>query len=295
MPSNIQHENISDAKLGIETISKGYIGHNEVYPNTREIQSAAYTSTSTLASGGGTRTFRVTGETGATYNLTGSGSGSYTLNSSPYDHSISIGANTSCGGSARTISTTLVPTGSTVLQGGGSSFPSSFTQSHNGHVSWAPSTITVSGSLTHTNPGSTIVTISGVNYFTPGANFTATLTVSGYQQSPNYGNYLPFTQVQAGGLGGVQQNGYNTSNAAESAQSGSGNMTYSNGAWVSGNWSNPKNINGSYSINVTLGGITNFASIRYRLFNGSPLNSYIYDDCVTSWNGIKVWSGYIYP
>ena len=293
MPSNIQHENISDAKLGIETISKGYIGHNEVYPNTREIQSAAYTSTSTLASGGGTRTFRVTGETGATYNLTGYGSGSYTLNSSPYDHSISIGANTSCGGSARTISTTLVPTGSTVLQGGGSNFPSSFTQSHNGYVSWAPNTITVSGSLTHTNPGSTIVTISGVNYFTPGANFTATLTVSGYQQSPNLSNYVRFIDISTGGLGGVQQNGSNTNNAAESAQSGSGVLNYSNGAWVSPNYPNAQNINGSYSINVTLGGITNFASIRYRLFNGSGRNTN--DPCITSWNGIQVWSGYIYP
>ena len=293
MPSNIQHENISDAKLGIETISKGYIGHNEVYPNTREIQSAAYTSTSTLASGGGTRTFRVTGETGATYNLTGYGSGSYTLNSSPYDHSISIGANTSCGGSARTISTTLVPTGSTVLQGGGSNFPSSFTQSHNGYVSWAPNTITVSGSLTHTNPGSTIVTISGVNYFTPGANFTATLTVSGYQQSPNLSNYVRFIDIQSGGLGGVQQDGSNTTNAAESAQSGSGVLNYSNGAWVSPNYPNAQNINGSYSINVTLGGITNFASIRYRLFNGSGRNTN--DPCITSWNGIQVWSGYIYP
>jgi hypothetical protein len=72
-------------------------------------------------------------------------------------------------------------------------------------------------------------------------------------------------------------------------------MTYSNGAWFSGNWPNPKNINGSYSINVTLGGITNFASIRYLLFAGSPLGAYNADTCVTSWNGIKVWSGYTYP
>jgi len=259
------------------------------------ITSAAYTNTSTLSSSGGTRIFRVSGDIGATYSLSGYGAGSYTLSSSSFDHSISVGANTACGAANRTISTTLTPTSSTVLTGGGSSFSSSFTQSTAGNVSWAPSAITVSGSLTHTNPGSTIVTIGGVNYFTPGANFTATLTVSGYQQSPNRGDYVPFTQIQSGGLGGVQQNGSNTTNAAEGAHSGSGNMSYSNGGWFSGNWPNPKNINGSYSINVTLGGSTNFASIRYLLFAGSPLNAYNYDPCVTSWNGIKVWSGYTYP
>jgi len=292
MPSNIQHENISDAKLGIETISKGYIGHNEVYPNTREIQSAAYTSTSTLGSVGGTRTFRVTGETGATYNLTGYGSGSYTLNSSPYDHSISIGSNASCGGSSRTISTTLSPTGSTVLQGGGSSFSSSFTQNHTGSVNWTPS-LSVSGSLTHTNPGSTIVTISGVNYFTPGANFTATFTVSGYQQSPNLNNYVRFTQIQVGGLGGVRQDGSSTSNANESSHTGSGVLNLSSSGWFSPNYPNPQNLNGNYNVNVTLGGITNYASMRYKLFFAGPLNAN--DGCVTTWNGIQVWSGYTYP
>jgi len=293
MPSNIENANISAIKLGTVDMTKGYIGHEEVYPNTREIQSAAFTDTSTLSDNGGTRIFRVTGETGATYNLTGYGSGSYTLSSSPYDHSISIGSNTSCGGSPRTISTTLAPTGSTVLQGGGSSFSSSFTQSHNGYVSWAPSTITVSGSLTHTNPGSTITTIAGVNYFTPGANFTATLTVSGYQQSPNLSNYVRFTQIQNGGLGGVQQNGTNSSNAAETVNSGSGVLNYSNGSWFSPNYPNAQNINGSYNIDVTLDGITNYSSIRYQLFFGVPLNHN--DPCVTSWTGIQTWTGYIYP
>lgn len=292
MPSNIEHENISAIKLGIADVTKGYIGHEEVYPNTREIQSAAYTSTSTLSSDGGTRIFTVTGEVGSTYNLTGYGSGSYTLASSPYDHNISIGANTSCGGSSRTISTTLSPTGSTVLQGGGSSFSSSFTQSHNGYVNWTPS-LSVSGSLTHTNPGSTIVTISGVNYFTPGANFTGTLTISGYQQSPNLSNYVRFTSIQFGGLGGVRQSGSNTDNAAESGMTGSGVLNYNNGTWFSPNYPNAQNLNGNYSINVTLDGIENFASIRFLLFTSSPLNNN--DSCATSWNGIRVWTGYTYP
>ena len=79
MPSNIQHENISDLKLGIDTVAGAYIGHNIVYPNQREIISAAYTDTSLLAASGGTRYLRVTGEIGATYDLTGDGAGSYIL------------------------------------------------------------------------------------------------------------------------------------------------------------------------------------------------------------------------
>lgn len=257
------------------------------------ITSAAYTSTANLGFSGGTRTFRVSGDVGATYTLSGYGAGSYTLSNIPYDHSIAIGANNSCNGSSRTISTTLSPTGSTVLQSGSPNITSAFTQNHSGAVSWSPS-ISVSGSLTHTNPGTTIVNVGGTNYFTPGATFSGTLTVSGYQQSPNYGNYLPFTQIQAGGLGGIQQNGSNTTNAAEAAQSGSGTMSYSNGSWFSGNWPSPKNINGSYNVTVTLGGSTNFRAIRYLLFASSPLNAHNYDPCVASWNGIKVWSSYTY-
>ena len=46
MPSNIENANISALKLGTATVTKGYIGHQEVYPNTREIQSAVFTNTS---------------------------------------------------------------------------------------------------------------------------------------------------------------------------------------------------------------------------------------------------------
>lgn len=191
MPSNIQHENISDAKLGIETISKGYIGHNEVYPNTREIQSAAYTSTSNLSYLGGTRTFRVTGETGATYNLTGSGAGTYTLSSSPYDHSISVGSNGSSpcySGSSRTITTTLTPTGSTVLQGGGANFSSSYTQNAGGgtnsfNFSSSPYNY-ASVSIAPLNNLKT--TIGGTTYWADGATFR--VTMSG-PQNPGGNNY----------------------------------------------------------------------------------------------------------
>ena len=148
MPTHLGHEAIT-AKLGHADPSM-YLGHEQIYPNSVEIQSAAYTNTSTLSSSGGTRLFRVTGELGSTYDLTGSAAGSYTLASSPYDHSVSIGDNTGCSAPAQTITTTLTPTGNTILQGGGSTFTSSFTQSaspnleqyYNFNISISISTVT---------------------------------------------------------------------------------------------------------------------------------------------------------
>lgn len=189
MPSNIENANISAIKLGTVDMTKGYIGHEEVYPNTREIQSAAYTNTSTLSNSGGTRLFRVTGAEGATYNLTGFGAGSYIISSSPYDHSINPGSNNSCGDPSRTILTTLTPTGSTVLQGGGATFASSYTQSagppenyYNFNVS-----ISVTVSTTVTN------LYNGVLFFTNGTVYT--VSYSGNNNSPS-----SFT-MSSGGLG----------------------------------------------------------------------------------------------
>ncbi len=178
MPSNIQHENISDAKLGIETISKGYIGHNEVYPNTREIQSAAFTSTSTLANSGGTRTYRVTGDVGSQYTLSGSNGasspGAQTLSASPTDYSISIGGNTSCGASSRTPTMSITPSGSTVLAGGVST-TSSFTQSAGPSIiNYTPThSLSISTNLFPTT------TVNGVLHFASGTQFTITGTCNG--------------------------------------------------------------------------------------------------------------------
>ena len=139
MPTNIQNANISAAKLGISNVSKIFIGHKEAFPNTFEIQSAAFTDTSTLAAAGGNRILRITGDVGSTYNLTGYGAGSFTLPSSIYDQTIAISSNGSSpcySGSNRTITTTLTPTGNTILQGGGSTFASSFTQDGGTGSNW---------------------------------------------------------------------------------------------------------------------------------------------------------------
>ena len=209
MPSNIQHENISAAKLGIETISKGYIGHNEVYPNTREIQSAAYTSTSTLSSNGGTRLFRVTGDVGSTYGLTGYGAGSYILASSPYDHSVSVSANTACSAPARNILTTLTPTSNTVLQGGGSNFSSSFTQSASPNINQTFDfglsisisntsyvTTTYQGTLMWTNGAAFSISYSGNN--TSGGSIGIMVSSLAYNYSNVSGSLTPGTYTTVG-------------------------------------------------------------------------------------------------
>jgi len=179
MPSNIENANISAIKLGTADVTKGYIGHEEVYPNTREIQSAAYTNTSTLSNSGGTRLFRVTGAEGATYNLTGFGAGSYTISSSPYDHSINPGSNNDCGDPSRTILTTLLPTGGTVLLGGGSTFASSYTQSGGPAENYYNWNISVSIAVT-----TSVTTLyNGTLFFSNGSVFQ--ISYSGNNTSPS--------------------------------------------------------------------------------------------------------------
>ena len=179
MPSNIENANISAIKLGTVDMTKGYIGHEEVYPNTREIQSAAFTSTSTLANSGGTRTYRVTGDVGSQYTLSGSNGasspGAQTLSASPTDYSISIGGNTSCGASSRTPTMSITPSGSTTLASGVSS-TSSFAQSAGPALINYTATHTVSIS-TNTNYPTT--TVNGVLHFAVGTIWTMTFTVNG--------------------------------------------------------------------------------------------------------------------
>jgi hypothetical protein len=171
MPSNIENANISAIKLGTADVTKGYIGHEEVYPNTRQITSAAFTNTSTLSSSGGTRTYRVGGAIGSQYSLTGSNGASspgvQTLSSSPTDYSVSVGANSACGTSNRTPTITISPTGSTAL-GSGVSSTSSFTQSGTG--SGTAYSMSMSASIQDLSKVTT--TVGGVVYYAPGSTWT---------------------------------------------------------------------------------------------------------------------------
>ena len=195
MPSNIENANISAIKLGAVDMTKGYIGHEEVYPNTREITSAAFTDTSTLGSSGGTRLYRVSGAVGSQYSLTGSNGasspGSQTLSSSPTDYSISIGANSACGTSSRTPTITILPTGSTAL-GGGVSSTSSFTQS--GVAAGTAYSMSMSASIQDLSKVTT--TVGGVVYYAPGSTWSITVSwtiPSAINWGTTYWQYLSVT------------------------------------------------------------------------------------------------------
>ena len=186
MPSNIEHENISAIKLGTTDMTNGYIGHEQIYPNSREIQSGAFTSTSTMSNSGGTNYFRVQGEVGATYDLTGSGAGSYILPTPSYDHTINISANNGCGSPSRTFTTTLTPTGSTTLQGGGSSFASSFTQG----AGPAVNSVNATASITATNTNRVTTTVGGNLYWAAGSQWSISYSsTSSIQTSASLGAF----------------------------------------------------------------------------------------------------------
>lgn len=168
MPSNIQNAPIEDIKLGINTVSKAYIGNEQVYPNQRVLTDAVYTNTSTVDYGGGTRYLRVTGEEGSQYTLTGGASGTFSLGSTYTDHAVSIGGQ-ACGASSRTVgSITLTPVAPTIISGGASSISRSLTQeAGEALINWA-------ASLTWTIVNTNKVTVvdNGVTKWASGSSFT---------------------------------------------------------------------------------------------------------------------------
>lgn len=229
MPINIQNANISAAKLGISNVSKIFVGHNEIFPNTKEIQSALFTDTSSLSYAGGTKVFRVTGEAGSTFNVSasnGSGGGSYTLGGSPEDINISV-SNTGCTGSARTITGTLTPTGSTVLQGGGSTFVSSFNQTAGPGITNYTGTYTISV----TEVSKTTTTINGVVYY-------AAPTVWDVTYTWNFGgltaSYIGITETGLGMYNSPNHPDYVTTNLASLTGGSSQFLMGSSQGWPSG-------------------------------------------------------------
>ena len=145
-----------------------------------------------MSYGGGTRVFRVTGESGSTFNVSasnGSGGGSYTLGSSPEDINISV-SNTGCTGSARTITGTLTPTGSTVLQGGGSTFTSSINQTAGPGITNHTGTWSISVSEVTKNT----TVIGGTTYYTAGSQWDVTYTW-------NFGSTLDALYISIGEAG----------------------------------------------------------------------------------------------
>lgn len=277
MPSNIANENISDIKIGTTSIDSIYQGINQVFPNTRQISSLAFTDTSSLTNSGGTRVLRVGGQTGAAFNLAGSQGastpGSQVLSSALQDFNVTISANSTCGAGARTPTITVTALGDTALAGGLSN------------------TVTLSQaagpSFTIYSPtGSTSYSVSKVNYpgttyAGPGTSITVTHSYNGNGYPGRYDGHISgggIVSASNGGTGGNFTNVVWTGSSIGSANRGVNG--YSNGYWSPSGWStqypsSPTTGSGSFSETFTLSAAgqssISLSSVALFLYlNGSP-------------------------
>ena len=214
MPTNLGPEAISAIKAGHADVVAMYAGDIQIFPNEVVLQSAAYTDTSNMSTTGGSRIFRVTGEIGCSYSLSGSLSGSYNLATSPFDHTVTAGYNGSCTASSRSFPVTLTPLGNTTLQGGGSTFTSSFTQGGGPGITY----YTPSGSVTVTNTNYVTTTVSGQLRWAQGAAWSIAWT---YNDNRISNGNLYVSPGLAGSYGGTLPG---------SSSSGSGTATFTLGA-----------------------------------------------------------------
>ena len=275
MPSNIANENISDIKIGTTSIDSIYQGINQVFPNTRQISSLAFTDTSSLTNSGGTRVLRVGGQTGAAFNLAGSQGastpGSQVLSSALQDFNVTISANSTCGAGARTPTITVTALGDTALAGGLSN------------------TVTLSQaagpSFTIYSPtGSTSYSVSKVNYpgttyAGPGTSISITHSYNGNGYPGRYDGYISGGGVVSVANGGSGGNQFNTVWTGSSIGARS-NTAYSYGYWSPSGWStqtpsSPTTGSGSFSETFTLSatGQSSIALGHINIFlylNGSP-------------------------
>jgi len=187
MPSNIEHANISALKLGTATVTKSYVGHEQVYPNTRQIQSFAFTDTSGVSVSGATRVLNVGGEIGSTFNLVGSGGASspgnnLVLYNSPQSYNVTIPTNYTCGSSSRNPTVTITPLGNTALASG---IPTSRALSQPAGPSITYVTPSVK-TISVTEVTSVTTTIGGQLRWAPGAQFSVTLSLTTSTSMPVY-------------------------------------------------------------------------------------------------------------
>ena len=177
MPTNLGHEAISALKVGHESVTAAYAGQHQIFPNTTTIQSADYyPNNNTMACSGGTRIWRVIGDIGATYDLTGSLTGSYTQTSGTVDYNVSAGnVCSTCDAPASTYLVTLTPTGNTVLQGGGSTFSNSFVR----QAGPTTTNYTATASISATNTNYVTTTVNGSLRWAQGASWSVSWSYSG--------------------------------------------------------------------------------------------------------------------
>ena len=123
MPINLFNNPLSSIKLGADDILKGYIGNGQIFPNNTEITAAAFTDAN-IANTGGNTPYVVSGETGASFTLTGSlgataPSGTQVIAVSPTTYQIAIeDQSETCDAIQRNSQIVITPQGNTVLASG---------------------------------------------------------------------------------------------------------------------------------------------------------------------------------
>ncbi len=252
MPTNIGDAPLDDLKIGQAAVSKGYVGINQIFPNTTEITAAAFDNANVTNAAQNTD-YTVAGEIGSSFTLTGSSgatgpAGTQILSSSPTTYPIAIGDNTTCQAPARNPSIVIAPIGSTVLASGLSNTDALVQASGPSQAMWAISGTT---SVTYTGGASGTSQIGGTWYWVAGATWDVSYAVTGnipysaldpngpalygYSQTPStFGNYSVTNTTGPSGVTGV--NGP------------LGNLSYKNCYWT---WTGTV-PNGTYSYTLEL-------------------------------------------
>lgn len=277
MPSNIANENISDIKIGTTSIDSIYQGINQVFPNTRQISSLAFTDTSSLTNSGGTRVLRVGGQTGAAFNLAGSQGastpGSQVLSSASQDFNVTISANSTCGAGARTPTITVTALGDTALAGG---LSNTVTLSQA-----AGPTFTIYSPTGSTSYSVSKVNYPGTTYAGPGTSISVTHSYNGNGYPGRYDGYIGssnIVSVASGGSGGNFTNVTWTGSSIGARNLGSNGYSY--GYWSPNGWgtytpSSATTGSGSFSETFTLSAAgqssISLSSVNLFLYlNGQP-------------------------
>ena len=154
MPINLFNNPLSSIKLGADDILKGYVGNGQIFPNDTQITAAAFTDAN-IANTGGNTPYVVSGETGASFTLTGSvgataPSGTQVISTSPTTYQIAIGdQSTTCSALQRNSQVVITPQGNTVLDSG---------------LSNTDTIIQYAGPVTQTNNIGLTISVSNTSY-----------------------------------------------------------------------------------------------------------------------------------
>lgn len=199
MPTNIGDAPLDDLKIGQAAVSKGYVGINQIFPNTTEITAAAFDNANVTNAAQNTD-YTVAGAIGSSFTLTGSSgatgpAGTQVLSSTPTTYPIAISDNSPCGNSARTPQIVIAPQGSTTLAGGLSN-----TDTISQAAGQSVVTHSISTGINVTNTVYNTINSGGTLMWTNGAKWTVSYTINSITPSMLTNNLAVF-----------QLRGYNSS------------------------------------------------------------------------------------